>query len=101
MNRLFLARTSDIGINRLLDSLALFEHRDMLGQQIPIKRIGVVEVDILTLLDRNVTTVLVVRVLGDNYHFALRKALNEFFDYRCFTRAGTARNADDKHNTLF
>ena len=69
----------------------------MLRQQRPIERIGVVEVDVLTLLHGHVTAVLVIRVLRDDYYLVLWEALDELLDYRCFTRAGTARNADDKH----
>ena len=101
MNRLLLARARDVRINRLLDRLTLFEHLDMLAEQRPVKGIGVVEIDILPFLYRHIATVLVVRILRNNYHFAFRKTLDQFLDYRCFTRAGTARNADDKHKPIY
>ena len=101
MNRLLLARARDIRINRLLDRLTLFEHLDMLAEQRPVKGIGVVEIDILPFLYRHIATVLVVGVLRNNYHFAFRKTFDEFLDYRCFTRAGAARNADDKHKAIY
>ena len=101
MNGLCRTRTGDVRINRLLDRFALLEQADMLLQQIPVECVGMVKVDVLTFLYGHVTTVFVIRVLWDNHHFAFGKALNEFPNYRCFARAGTARNADDKHKEMF
>ena len=74
---------------------------DMLQQQVPVKGCRLVKVNVLTLLYRHMTAVLVIRILRNDYHFAFWKALNEFFDYRCFTRAGAARNTDDKHKDIY
>ena len=72
----------------------------MLTEQLPIECIGVVKVNVLTLLDRHITAVFVIRILRDNYHLVFREALYEFPDYRCFTRAGSARYADDEHKSI-
>ena len=97
MNRLFLARRSDIIIDRLLDGIAIFEHFDMFGKESPIKSIWMVKVDILTLLKRYMTTIVIVGILRDNNYFTMRKTFDKFAYHSCFSRAGTARNADDKH----
>ena len=59
-----------------------------------------VKVDVLPLLDGDIGTVLVVRILRNNDYFALRKTFNKLSDYRCFSRAGTTRNSDDKHKDI-
>ena len=44
--------------------------------------------------------IIVVGILRDNHYFAMRKTLNEFAYHGCFSRAGTARNADDEHRQI-
>lgn len=94
---LLLAAAGQVTVDRLLHRLAGLELGDVLCEQLPIKGIGVVKVDVLTLLCRHVTAVLVVRVLRNNHYFILWHTLNEFSDHRCFARAGAARNSDNKH----
>ena len=73
----------------------------MLGEQGPVKRIGMVKVDILALFHRHVTAVLIVRVLRDDNYFALRKALYKLSYYRGFTGTGSACNTNNKHNKMY
>ena len=99
MNSFLLTRRGDIVIDWLLYSMTLLQLLNMLRKQWPLKRIRVIEIDVLALLRRHITTILVIGILRNNHYFAFRKALYQFFDYRCFTRASTARYANDKHGT--
>ena len=101
MDSLLGTGAGDVRIDGLLDRLAFFEHSDMLGEQRPVEGIGMVEIDVLTLLDRHITAVFVVRILRDDNHFAFWETFDKLSDYRSFTRAGTARNADNKHKDIY
>ncbi len=83
---------------RLLHGLALLEHLQVLGQQRPLEGVGVVKVDFLPLFHRYLRRVVVVRIKRNNGYFSFGKTFYEFAYHCCFTRAGTARNAYDKHN---
>lgn len=97
MNRFRLAGTRQVRIDGLFNGFSVLQARKMRRQQGPIEGIRMVKVNVLTLLYRDMTAVFVIRVLGDDNYLSFRKAFNEFSDYRCFTRAGTTRNADNKH----
>ena len=66
VDSLLTSRASDVRIGGLLDSFSTFELFDLVCQQWPVKRIGVVEVGELALIFGHIPLVLVVRVLWDD-----------------------------------
>ena len=60
MNSFGLAGASQIRVGGLFDTLSFFQRHDVFGEQAPLKSVRMVKIDILTLFDRDVTTVLVV-----------------------------------------
>ena len=73
-----LTGTSEVGVGRLLDALAFFQHRDMLREQAPFKSVRMVEIDILALFHRYMTTIFIIRILGEQYYFTGRETFNYF-----------------------
>ena len=97
MHRFLLACAGYIVIDRLLDAHSLFELGYMLLKQHPIECVRMVEVNVLTFLDRHVTTILVVGVLRYNHHLAFGETFGQFADYSCLSGTGTTGNANNKH----
>ena len=86
-----------IRIGRLFDGLALLEQFDVLGKQFPVERVGVVEVNGLTLLRSHACRVVIVRVERNNCCAMRRQCLSDFSYDSCFSRAGSTGNSYDSH----
>lgn len=70
MNCFLLPCAGDVRICGLLYWLALFKHLQVFFEQRPIEGIGMIEVDVLSLFDRNIGRVFVVVVLWNDDYFS-------------------------------
>ena len=79
-----------VAVGGLLDGFPLPEFLDMLGQQIPVKGIRVVEVNLSAVLHSEVRVVIIVGVLWDDRHTSRRESLDDLSYYRGLARPCSA-----------
>ena len=83
-------------VNRAVDGAARLQLTQMLDEQVIIKGIWMVVVQLAALLKRQIVVALIVAVMGDEAHLVLPETLLEPESQRGLAAARTARNADDQ-----
>lgn len=77
--------------------MALPQFVDLLGEQLPVERIGMVEIDGLALVGRQDCGVIVVTVERNDGHIMRRKRLHNLLHDRGLSRPRAAGYADNGH----
>ena len=83
-------------VNRAVDGAARLQLPQMLDEQVIIKGIWMVVVQLAALLKGQIVVAFIVTVVGDEAHLVLPETLLEPESQRGLTAARTARNADDQ-----
>lgn len=86
-----------VAVSGLLDAFPLSQGLYLLGEQLPVESVGMVEVDATTLFWRHVRRVVIVRVLRYERHSVCGKRLENLLYDCCFARACASGDADDIH----
>ena len=89
-----------IRIGGLLNGLAILQHLDVLGQQLPVEGIGMVEVDGSALLGCQVRGVIIIRIEGNDRRTVWRQCLRDFPHDGGLARASATSYSNDCHNSF-
>ena len=73
----------------------------MLDEQLEFDRIGVVEIDLQTFLERQIRRIAIVGVLWQNSDFAGRQLFDDFAHYGRFSGAGATGNTNNQHRNKY
>ena len=86
-----------VAVCGLLDALPLSQGLYLLGQELPVESVGMVEVDAFALLGCEVRRVVVVGILWNERYSVCGKRLENLLYDCCFARACASGDADDIH----
>ena len=95
MNGFGLTGAGEVVVDGLLYALAFPQQGNVTAQQIPIKGIGMVEVDLLPFLGWHMATVLVIRIQWQQHHLVLVQLLHNFLHDGGLSRACSASNTNN------
>ena len=97
MHRLGQTVADEVAVGGLLDAFSPAQSLYLLREEFPVESIGMVEVDALALLGREVGSVVVVGILWDECHTVDGQCFQNLLYYGCLAGTCSAGDAYDVH----
>ena len=87
-------------IKRHLDRQSLLQTQQMINKHVAVERVRMIEICLLTLVERHIGKIAVIRILLDKHHFSRTDRFDNSSGYRRFPRPSSAANSDYHKNIL-